>query len=58
MRKQHIERGKNMKLLETKATLEEMLTVCTCLSRKHKEAIKRALIEVEITIENGDESNL
>ena len=47
-----------MKLLETKAMLENMLTDCSCLSKKHKEAIRRALIEVEITINNGDESNL
>ena len=52
-----------MKLLETKAVLEDMLAAShrdsdVYFSERRIEAIKRALIEVEITIDNGDESNL
>ena len=51
-----------MKLLETKAVLESMLTNSMKLhhriSKKQEQAIERALREVEITIDNGDPSNL
>ena len=46
-----------MKLLETREILNEML-YSKDVSKKQKEAIERALIEVDITIDNGDESNL
>ena len=46
-----------MKLSETRLVLIDMLN-SSFISIQQKEAIKRALFEVEITIENGDESNL
>jgi len=55
--------SKPIGLIETKAILEDMLaaserTSDVYISKKRKEAIRRALIEVEITIDNGDKSNL
>ena len=45
-----------MKLLETREILNQML-YSKDTSKKQKEAIERALVEVDITIDNGDESN-
>ena len=45
-----------MKLLETKRVLEDMLNG-NFLFEKQKEAVQRALIEIEITIDNGDPGN-
>jgi len=49
-----------MKLLETREVLNDMIFyhIYYNLSDKQIEAIKRALIEVEVTIDNGDEGNL
>jgi hypothetical protein len=46
-----------MKLLETREILNEML-YNKDITMKQKEAIKRALVEVNITIDNGDEDIL
>ena len=48
-----------MKLLETREVLNDMITnsIYYNLSHKQKEAIERALEEVEITIDNGDPGN-
>ena len=46
-----------MKLLETKKILNDLLN-SNKLTKKQSEAIERALVEVEITIDNGDELNL
>lgn len=46
-----------MKLLETRLILNDMLN-SSFTSKQQKEAIKRALAEVECTIDNGDDGNL
>ncbi len=49
-----------MKLLETQKELNNMLEnwITYDLSNKQRAAIERALVEVNITIDNGDEDNL
>lgn len=46
-----------IKLFETRDVLNDLVTK-NFLSKRQKEAIRRALAEVETTIDNGDEGNL